>query len=206
MATATKTKAQLEAQVAELQAALDTREPEQPPVESLASFAAFEQLESELEAALARIKELESHQRDQFQSGNTLSQVLWLQRTPPTGDKRGFTPGGTKFLRFGAQYSRLDEQSGERLYGAWKSMIAYGATAEAIAAFFEGTDRLVRIVAFEKPWHGRPAEEGQYPTRNSEWIVKEFSPMPRVDAPATAVQTAASAPAPLEPTSEEIPF
>jgi hypothetical protein len=202
MASATKTKAQLEAENAELQAQLQAREPEHPPVEATASLAAFEQLQGELEAALARVTELEKTQpRD-----NTLAQVVWLQKSPPQGDKRGHTPKGIKFLRFGAQYSRLDEQSGTRFYGAWKNYCAYGVVAEAIAEFFQGSDRLVKLTAFEKPWHGAPLPGTVYPTRNSEWIVTAFEPMPRVDAEASAPQTVAAGEVYPDPTEDEIPF
>lgn len=181
------TKAQLEAQVQDLQSSLTT----------------FEVLQSELQQALERIEELE---RGSTPRNNDLAQVLWLQRNAPEGDARGFTQGGKKYLRFGAQYSSLDEQSGQRFYGAWKNFRAYGELAEQIAEFFQGSDRLVRIEAFERPWHGKPPAEGQYPTRNTEWIVTTFQPMPRVDAPATTPQTAASTAGYDEPTEDEIPF
>jgi len=185
---ATITKAQLEAQVQDLQSSLTT----------------FEALQSELQQALARIEELE--QQGSTPRNNDLTQVVWLQKNAPQGDARGFTQAGKKFIKFGAQYSSLDEQSGQRFYGAWKNFIAYGQAAERIAEFFQGGDRLVRIEAFERPWHGKPPAGSQYPTRNTEWIVTAFQPMPRVDAPATTPQTAASTAGYGEPTDAEIPF
>lgn len=204
MASATKTKAQLEAENAQLRADLE-REPKHTPVEATASLAAFEGLQGELEAALARIQELEAA-AERPPVSNELTQVLWLQKNAPTGERVGYTGNGSPFIAFGAQYGRMEERSGERVFGAWKNFRAYGDLAEAITAYFRGTDRLARITAFEKPWHGRPAEGTQYPTRNSEWIVVGFEPMPRVDAQATGAQTAASVPGALEPTDEEIPF
>lgn len=184
---ATITKADLEAQVQELQS----------------SLSAYESLQSELQQALARIEELEQQETPR---NNDLCQVVWLQRNAPQGDARGFTQGGKKFIKFGAQYSSLDERSGERMYGAWKNFRAYGELAEQIAEFFTGTDRLVRIEAFERPWRGRPPAGSQYPTCNTEWVATGFSPMPRVDAPATTPQTAASTAGYGEPTDEEVPF
>ena len=183
MATATKTKpAILEAPEA----------PEEQPI-----FGAYEELLSELEAAQARIAELEA--------GEQLNQVLWLQRTSPQGARRGVTPKGTSFIKFGAQYGSLSKATGSRSFGAWKNFVAYGELADAIDAFFCTEDRLVRITAYERPWHGTVAgAEGPVTTRNTEWVVVSFQPIARLDAtsPVSEPEAAFSA----EPTSEVAPF
>lgn len=171
------------------------------PVEADPRLSSYEELQTALEAAQARISELEEARQDQ------LSQVLWLQRTVPGGRRRGVTPNGTPFIQFGAQYGALNRQTGSRTFGAWKNFVAYGEAAEAIGSFFDGgTDRLCRIGAYERPWHGEvQGPDGPTTTRNTEWVVTTFEPIARLDSPAAPVREP-EAPFSGEPTSEEVPF
>jgi hypothetical protein len=180
----TITKAQLEAQVTELQEAL------------AAAQARTTDLEQQLESQAAEAQEPE--RRDQLQ------QVVWLQREAPSFERntmRWSADGETLIMRLGVQYATIDRRSGQRLFGERKWLTAIGDIAEAVRNLYETSDtRLVRIGAYERPQP--PAQDG---TRRSEWILASFEPMPRLDAPAQPVQAAASAPL-AEPTSEEIPF
>ena len=187
MSTATKSKSSSIATPAAPEA------PEEQPI-----FGIYEELVAELEAAKARITELES-------SGEQLNQTLWLQRTPPKGSRQGFTPNGTAFIKFGAQYGYLNKKTNSRLFGGMKFFTAYGELAETIGELFNTDDRLVRITAYERPWHGTTAgPEGPVSTRNTEWIVVSFQPVARLDSPAPMSEP--EAPFSGEPTSEEVPF
>jgi|688.fasta_scaffold05431_39 hypothetical protein len=167
--------------------------PEEQPI-----FGIYEELVAELEAAKARITELES-------SGEQLNQILWLQKTPPKGSRRGFTDGGTPFIEFGAQFATFNKKTNSRVFGARKFFTAYGELAETIGEFFNTDDRLVRITAYERPWHGTVAgPEGPVSTRNTEWIVVSFQSVARLDNPAPMSEP--EAPFSGEPTSEEVPF
>lgn len=165
------------------------------------------QLEAALEAAQARISELEAKASEQQPQAAQphLSQVLWLQRKPltPVGDDgRGnisYTKGGTLTVRFGAQYARLDRQSGRRVFGPWRFFTAYGDMASAIISFMAGSDRLVAIEAYEEPW----ASASDPNARQSDWVVRGFTPvgrgagnppeLPATPAPAPAAPAAAAA-------------
>lgn len=191
MATATKTKPSAPAIL---------EAPEEQPI-----FGHYEELLTELEAANARIAELES--------GEQLNQGLWLQKShPETLDsrakeqgtweakkaKRGVTANDTSYIKFGAQYGSLNKKTGSRTYGAWKNFVAYGPLADEINEFFRTEDRLVRITAYERPWLGNDG------TRNTEWVVVSFQPIARLDAAAPASEPVA--PYSAEPTSEVVPF
>lgn len=174
--------------------------PEEQPI-----FGHYEELLTELEAAKARIAELES--------GEQLNQGLWLQKTPPeTLDsrakeqgtweankaKRGVTANGTSYIKFGAQYGSLNKKTGSRSFGAWKNFVAYGLLADEINEFFRTEDRLVRIGAYERPWHGNDG------TRNTEWVVVSFQPIARLDA--TTPVSEPEVPFSAEPTAAEVAF
>lgn len=165
-------------------AAAATALPEEPvhaPIEASTQLSSIEELSTALEAAERRIQELEAERGDQ------LSQILWLQKTPPENGtrRRGVTSGGTPYVQFGAQYGSLNKQTGVRLFGAWKNFVAYGELAEVIGEFFDsGSDRLARIGAYERPWHGQAqGPDGPQATRNSEWVVTRFEAIARVDTP-----------------------
>lgn len=151
---ATITKADLEAQVAELQQAL----------------AASQQQVDDL---TAQLETTAPERRDQ------LEQVVWLQRTAPGDRQRRYTREGGLILSFGAQYAALDKQSGKRLFGPMRWFTAYGDLATEIDQIFAGDTRLARIGAYERPQP--PAEDG---TRRSEWIVAHFTAMPPLERPA----------------------
>lgn len=169
--------------------------PEEQPI-----FGAYEELLTELDAAKARIAELEQ----QAVPAEQLNQVLWLQKNPPGGKRIGRTADNTSFINFGAQYSYLNKKTNSRVFGAWKNFVAYGPLAEEIGEFFSTEDRLVRITAYERPWHGTVAgADGPTTTRNSEWIVVSFDPIARLDATAPASEPVVPF---SEPTSEEVPF
>jgi hypothetical protein len=233
MATITKT--QLEARVAELQAALAVAQGRN------------NDLEQQLEAQASEAQEPE--RRDQ------LEQVVWIQRDCPSFDRdtmRWSRDGKTLILEIATQYSSLDRRTGQRVYGARKWFTAIGELAERIRDHYEsGSDvRLVRIGAYEKPQlpehctrneltergfspraqvrgslvghleDGTPVYETALTGDNgeklfrigeprSEWMLSHFKPLPRLDAPAQPVQAAASAPVAAgygEPTDEEVPF
>lgn len=173
---------------------------ETPQIEEEPIFDVYEEMEARLQAALSRIAELEEQQLRKDQ----LDQVLWLQRNAPNGKRQGVTPKGTPFISFGAQYGSLDKRSGTRVFGAWKNFTAYGPLAEAITEFFTTEDRLARITAYERPWHGQLAgADGPITTRNSEWVVVSFEPIARLDTPPVREP---EAPFSAEPTTEEVPF
>jgi L-arabinose isomerase len=160
------------------------------------------QLQAQLDEAMARIAELEAQAEAPAQpeetrlESNSLQQIVWLQKNTPSKEwSRGVTAGGKPFLRFGAQFSRLDKATGERRFGGWKNYSAFGEVAEAIEAAFCGADRLAHIAAFEQPSHGTGERANE---RYTEWVVTHFNLIPRVEA---------AIPAPdLEPSLEEIPF
>ena len=166
-------------------------------------------LQTELDAALARIAELEAAQAETLAlaetaqaeariESNRLEQTVWLQKNAPSKEwSRGTTQGGKPFIRFGAQFSRLDKTTGERRFGAWKNYVAYGDVASQLEAAFAGTDRLAHMVAFEQPSHGAGNE------RYTEWVVTEFALVPRIEPAATPAP--ASAPV-AEPSLAELPF
>lgn len=190
MATATATKTKPSTPVV-----LETSEaPEEQQI-----FGIYEELLADYEAAKARIAELEAAPTEQ------LAQTLWLQKNAPQGTRRGVTPTGIPFLKFGAQYGSLNKKTNSRVFGAWKNFVAYGPLAEEIGEFFRTEDRLVRITAYERPWHGTSAgPEGPVTTRNTEWVVVSFQPIARLDAAAPASEPIA--PYSAEPTSEVVPF
>jgi hypothetical protein len=167
----------------------------------------IEELQASLVAAEQRINDLhqqiEAAQVDQPGQRDQLEQVVWLQREAPSFDKgtlRWSANGDTLLMRVGYQYAAIDKRTGSRQFGERRWLTVIGSTAEELRSFMETSDtRLVRIGAYERPL--TPSEDG---TRRSEWILARFSPMPRVDAPASAPQTAASAPA--QPSLDEIPF
>lgn len=179
MATATLTKAQLEAVNAELEARV-----------------------SELEQQLAGT---EQTQRDQ------LVQRVWLQRQMPTNTPErqvtGHTREGDLWMAFGAQYSSKDRTSGQRYYGAYKNLLAFGEVAEAAKAIFETGNRLVEIHAYERPQRA----EGSGP-RRSDWVITSIAPVGETLPPAPAPAPAPKPQAPVEPafagepSSEEVPF
>lgn len=172
-----------------------TEAPEAPEEQPI--FGAYEELLAELEQAKARISELES-------SSEQLNQVLWLQRTSPTGARCGVTPNGTPFIKFGAQYGYLNKRTGSRVFGGWKNFVAYGDLAATIGNLFATGDRLVKITAYERPWHGTvEGPEGPITTRNSEWVVVSFQPVARLD-PLPSEEH--EAPFSAAPTTEEVPF
>lgn len=180
---ATITKAALETQIEELQAAL----------------AAAEQRAADLQQQI-EVTGDEPERRDQ------LEQVVWLQREAPSFERRTLrwsADGETLIMRVAFQYSAVDRRTGERQYGERRWLTVIGETAEQLRDLMEGSDtRLVKIGAYERPQ--QPAEDG---TRRSEWVLARFQPMPRLDRPATPVQAGATAPAaPAAPTLEEIPF
>lgn len=147
------------------------------------------QLETQLQAAQARIAELEQaatpapaeERRDQ------LEQVVWLQREAPSFEKKTLryaADGETLLMRVGYQYSSLNKRTGQRQYGERRWLTVIGDTAESLRHLMETSDtRLVRIGAYESPQP--PAEDG---TRRSEWVLARFEPMPRT-APAAAGDT-----------------
>jgi hypothetical protein len=183
MATITKT--QLEARVAELQAALAIAQGRN------------NDLEQQLEAQASQSQEPE--RRDQ------LEQIVWIQRDCPSFDNetlRWSADGETLVMRLAVQYSSLDRKTGRRVYGARKWFTVIGDLAERVRDHYANSDvRLARIGAYERPVPPRNGDN----ERRSEWLLSAFEPMPRLDAPAQPVQAAASAPI-AEPTSEEIPF
>ena len=186
----TITKAQLEAQVSELQEALAAAQQRTDSLE--------QQLEAQAEAQASETPE--PGRRDQ------LEQIVWIQRDCPSADKetlRWSRDGETLILSLATQYSSLDKKAGKRVYGARKWVTAIGDIAERVRDhYLSGSDvRLVRIGAYERPI---PAEKDSN-ERRSEWILTRFEPMPRLDAPAQPVQAAASS-LYAEPTSEEVPF
>lgn len=128
---ATATKAELEQQLAELQAALAS------------SQARITDLEAQLEAAAPG-------RRDQ------LEQVLWLQKKAPTEIR--YTQDGSPVIRIGGQYAAVNRETGRRLYGPMKFFTAIGENAKALLEIFETDTRLVRIGAYERPQI--PAEDG----------------------------------------------
>lgn len=182
MATATATKTKPSTVILEA--------PEAPEEQQI--FGIYEELLADYEAAKARIAELEAAPTEQ------LAQTLWLQKNAPQGARRGVTPTGIPFLKFGAQYGSLNKKTNSRVFGAFKNFVAYGPLAEEISEFFCTEDRLVRITAYERPWHGNDG------TRNSEWVVVSFQPIARLDAAAPASKPVA--PYSAEPTSEVVPF
>ena len=170
------------------------------------------QLQAQLDEALERIAELEAAQAEALAlaetaqgearvENNLLEQSVWLSRNAPCQSwSRGFTKAGEPYIRFGAQYSARDEQ-GNRTFGGWKNYVAYGDVARQVEALYSGSDRLVHMVCFESPSHGTGERVNE---RYTEWVVKEFRPVARLDA-----ATPAPAPAPepeLEPSLEELPF
>jgi len=157
------------------------------------------QIQAELDAALERINQLEAAQAETRVEANCLEQTVWLSKNAPSQEwSRGTTKSGKPFIRFGAQYSARNE-NGERTFGCWKNYVAYGQVALHVEETYAGTDRLVHIVAFESPSHGRGERSNE---RYTEWVVKEFRPVARLDS---ATPEPAQAPA-AEPTTEEIPF
>lgn len=169
------------------------------------------QLQAQLDEALERIAELEAAQAEALAQeaaqaetrieSNRLEQTIWLQKNSPSKEwSRGITQGNKPFIRFGAQFSRLDKTTGERRFGAWKNYVAYGDVASQLEAAFAGTDRLAHMVAFEQPSHGAGNE------RYTEWVVTEFALVPRIERiePA-ATPEPAQGPA-VEPSLEELPF
>jgi hypothetical protein len=179
------TKTQLEARVAELQAALAVAQGRN------------NDLEQQLEAQTSEAQEPE--RRDQ------LEQIVWIQRDCPSFSNetmRWSADGETLIMRLATQYSSLDRKTGKRVYGARKWVTVIGELAERIRDHYETSDvRLVRIGAYERPL--KPAEDG---TRRSEWILSRFEPMPRLDAPAQPVQAAASGGHAVYEPTEEVPF
>jgi len=156
------------------------------------------QIQAELDAALARIAELEAAQTESRVEANCLEQTVWLSKNPPSQEwSRGTTKSGKPFIRFGAQYSSRDEKG--RTFGDWKNYVAYGDVARQVEETYATEDRLVHIVAFESPSHGRGERANE---RYTEWVVKEFRPVARLDS---ATPEPAQAPV-AEPTTEAIPF
>jgi multidrug efflux pump subunit AcrA (membrane-fusion protein) len=185
----TITKAQLEAQLAELQEAL------------AAAQSRTTDLEQQLEAQASQAQEPE--RRDQ------LEQIVWIQRNCPSFENetmRWSQDGDTLILNLATQYSSLDRKTGQRVYGARKWFTVIGELAERVRDHYEASDvRLVRIGAYERPIPPKPGSN----ERRSEWVLNRFEPLPRLDAPAQPVQAAASAPVAAgygEPTDEEVPF
>jgi hypothetical protein len=89
------------------------------------------QLQAQLDEAMARIAELEAQAEAPAQpeetrlESNSLQQIVWLQKNTPSKEwSRGVTAGGKPFLRFGAQFSRLDKATGERRFGGWKNYVS----------------------------------------------------------------------------------
>jgi hypothetical protein len=166
------------------------------------------QLADQLAAAQLRISELEqqlSEMPETRRENNGLAQTVWLQAAAPTGEyDKGTTTGGKRYIRFRAQFGRVDRESGERRYGARKEYVAYGDLATAVNDHFSSTeDRLVHIEAFERPYHGTGERRNE---RHSEWVVTSFTPILR-QAPAEQQEEAASEPQFAgEPSSEEVPF
>ena len=168
-------------------------------------------LQTELDAAQARIAELEAAQAEALAQeaaqtetrieSNRLEQTIWLQKNAPSKEwSRGTTQGGKPFIRFGAQFSRLDKATGERRFGAWKNYVAYGDVASQLEAAFAGADRLAHMVAFEQPSHGTGERANE---RYSEYVVTEFALVPRIEPAATPEP--AQAPV-AEPSLEELSF
>ena len=153
------------------------------------------QLETALAAAQARIAELEAatQSAEATEGGrrDQLEQTLWLQRKGV--NRQGVTGDGTPWVQFGAQYASVGKD-GQRTFGAWKDFVAFGDMAETVLEAFGTDNRLARIGAYERPWHGKPDASG-YPTRNTEWCVVQFSLVGRVTPPAPA-PTPAAAPTP----------
>ena len=182
----TITKAQLEARVAELQAAL------------AAAQARTTDLEQQLEAQASEAQEPE--RRDQ------LEQIVWIQRNCPSFENetmRWSADGETLIMRLATQYSSLDRKTGRRVYGARKWVTVIGELAERVRDHYSGSDvRLVRIGAYERPVPPRNGDN----ERRSEWILSRFEPMPRLDAPAQPVQAAASGGHVVYEPTEEVPF
>jgi len=180
------------------------------------------QLTEALDAAKARIAELEAAAQAPAPAAAAphLSQVLWLQRKPLTEagpDGRGnisYTRTGVLVVRFGAQYASLDRKSGQRIFGPWRFFTAYGEVASAIIRFMAGEDRLAVIEAYEEPW----ASSVDPSARQSDWVVRGFSPITRgagtpaerQPAPAPRRAAPAAAPAapaaPVQPQLAELPF
>jgi hypothetical protein len=188
MATVTKT--QLEARVAELQAALAVAQGRN------------NDLEQKLEAQASQAQEPE--RRDQ------LEQIVWIQRDCPSfenGTMRWSHSGETLIMSLATQYSSLDRKTGQRIYGARKWFTVIGELAERVRDHYDsGSDvRLARIGAYERPIAPSPGSN----ERRSEWILSTFEPLPRLDVPARPVQAAATGALAAgygEPTDEEVPF
>lgn len=139
-----------------------------------------------LEAANSRISELEAllaqnEQQQQPTAAAHLDQVLWIQRKPltertPDGKGNiGYTRTGMLTVRFAAQYASLDKRTGTRTFGVWKFFTAYGEVAQQVIDLMRSEDRLVRVQAFEEPWSS-PQDPN---ARNSDWVVRGFSPIGR---------------------------
>lgn len=178
-----------------------------------------------LEAANSRISELEAlvaaQSEQQPKAAAHLSQVLWLQRKPlmeAGPDGRGnisYTRGGVLVVRFGAQYASLDRKSGQRVFGPWKFFTVYGDLAKTVIDFMSGTDRLALVEAYEEPW----ASSADANARNSEWVIRGFSPIgrgagtppelppvPAKAAPAAPAPAAATPAAPVQPQLAPLAF
>lgn len=171
------------------------------------------QLAEALEAAQLRIQELETAQAaaaapaeapapaEQPVSRAHLSQALWLQRKPLSQQGEdgkgniGYTRAGTLVVRFGAQYASLNRESGQRVFGPWKFFTAYGEIAQSIISFMAGEDRLAVIEAYEEPW----ASQSNPNDRQSDWVVRGFSPISRSAGSAPAERQPAPAPRRVTP-------
>jgi hypothetical protein len=186
----TITKTQLEARVAELQAALAVAQGRN------------NDLEQQLEAQASQAQEPE--RRDQ------LEQIVWIQRDCPSFENetmRWSRDGETLIMSLATQYSSLDRKTGQRIYGARKWFTVIGELAERVRDHYDsGSDvRLARVGAYERPIAPKPGSN----ERRSEWILSTFEPLPRLDAPAQPVQAAATGALAAgygEPTDEEVPF
>jgi hypothetical protein len=115
-----------------------------------------------LESALAATPQAEPSTID----GNRLVQRLWI------GDRYeiGRTQGNALKISFSGQVS-AKLQDGTRVYGAYKNFVAYGDQAADAKDILEGTDRLVEIQAFEKPWSNN--------SKKSDWIILSINPVQR---------------------------
>lgn len=148
MATATQTKAALEARIEQLEAQLS------------AITAECETLQQTLDAAAEQQSEART---------SDLCQVLWINDRITTGSTRT----GKRYIRFDAQYGRLDKRDGKRHYGVYKNFVAYGDEAFAVEAVLATGARLVRIEANELPW-----QDG---SKRSDWIVNSMAAIARVN-------------------------
>jgi hypothetical protein len=146
-------------------------------------------LSSDLEAAEARIAELEA--RLETAERAEVNTTVWVNDRV-TSD---LTRSGKLVLKFSGQKS-AKLQDGSRVYGAYWNFVAYGELAERFQELNAASEKLLRITAFESPWTNG--------ARKSDFVVTSLTPFERSE-PASAGDAPAT-PFSGEPTDEEVPF